>query len=422
MSWQLLTNLPLLLKLRKRLATYRAQRVAQGHDIAIAFYSDNLDEVNGIANNLRHVVPFMHTQGHKAYLLGSAFHTRKHGVVENSYLILLPRAMSMEQLGYADSELAMPYLRPMLRMLWRYPIDLLEVETPSPGAWLSRIAAKIMGLKVISHYRTDVPSYTRTLVKAKWMHVYVLWLMQIFYRNARPVVSPCRDYQKKLADEIRVPIADTIILPRGIPLERYNPALRGKGTWERFSSAKKSVRFVFVGRISKEKDIPFLEELWKSFRAGNQDAELMFVGDGWYLQTLRDNFADCADVSFSGVQGGEVLAGLYADADFFIFPSGTDTFGNVVVESLASGTPVLVTDRGGPQDIVSELECGWVLPYNDIGAWQKQLQECCDLKQQKPDDYNAMRQRAYQRSQVYTLENAVKAQWEFFRKVVGESY
>jgi len=419
--WQIIRNLPLLFKLRKRQAEYRRKRKPD-QDIAVAFYSDNLDEVNGIANNLRHVVPYMRAQGHKAYLVGSAFHTRPLGVVEDHYLLLLPRALSMEQLGYADSELAFPRIRPLLRLLWRYPIDLLELETPSPGAWLTGMCAKIMGIKVISHYRTDVPSYTRTLVKAKWMHRYVLWLMQVFYKHARPVVSPCRDYQRKLVDEIHIPLEDTVILPRGIPLERFHPDLRGKGVWESFASPTRKIRFVFVGRISKEKDIPFLEDLWKRFRLQRPEAELLFVGGGWYLDALRANFKDCPDVSFAGVQGGETLSALFADADFFIFPSGTDTFGNVVVESIASGTPVIVTDRGGPQDIIDGHGCGWILPFGDIDAWLRQLDACCALIQEQPGEYQAMRDRAYSRSQEYTLEKAVTAQWAFFRQVVRESY
>jgi len=422
LAWQVLRNLPLLLRLRRRMTQYRKRRTEAGSDIVVAFYSDNLDEVNGIANNLRHVIPFMRALGHQAFLAGSAFHTRPHGVVENHYLLLLPRALSMEQLGYADSELAFPHIRPLLRLLWRYPVDLVELETPSPGAWLVGICAKIAGIKVISHYRTDVPSYTRSLVKAKWMHRYVLWLMQVFYRFTRPVISPCRDYQRKLVEEIRIPEGDTVILPRGIPLQNFSPNLRGQGVWEKFTSAKRKIRFLYVGRISKEKDIPFLEELWKRFRVHHDDVELLFVGGGWYLDILRGHFKDCPDVTLAGVQGGETLSSLYADADFFVFPSSTDTFGNVVVESIASGTPVLVTNQGGPQDIIDDYGCGWILPYNDLDAWLACMESCCQLIQNNPVEYEAMRTRACARSQFYTLENAVNTQWEYYRKVVRESY
>jgi glycosyltransferase involved in cell wall biosynthesis len=328
----------------------------------------------------------------------------------------------MEQLGYANSELAIPHVKPLLRLLKRYPVDLVELETPSPGAWTIGICAKIAGIKVISHYRTDVPSYTRQLVKAKWMHAYVLWLMQVFYRFTRPVVSPCRDYERILVNEIKIPQKDVKILPRGIPVESYHPSKRGKGTWEKFGGNGDKVRFLFVGRISKEKDLPFLNKLWHAFHKKNHMAELMFVGDGWYLDELKKEFADCEEVFFAGIQGGETLAGLYADADFFIFPSGTDTFGNVVVESIASGTPALVTDRGGPQDIIFGRNCGFILPFGEMDTWFEHLERCVKLKLESPEEYETLRKNAYERSKDFTLEHAIKEQWDYFKDLCIRSY
>ena len=108
----LILNLPKLLKLRGYLKKERATRPAD--DVRILFYSDNLDETNGIANNLRNVIPYMRAHGMKAFLAGNAFNTRPCGVVENGYCILLPRLFSMEQLGYANSELAIPRVGPVL--------------------------------------------------------------------------------------------------------------------------------------------------------------------------------------------------------------------------------------------------------------------------------------------------------------------
>ncbi len=417
--WELLRNLFPLVRLRFFLKKWRKKH--SDEDIRVAFYSDNLDEVNGIANNLRHVISFMRKNGYKAALAGSAFNTRPYGVVENSYVILLPRIFSMEQLGYANSELAIPHIEPALRLIKRYPIDLIELETPSPGAWAVAICAKVAGIKVLSHYRTDVPTYTKTLVKAKWMHRYVLGLMRIFYHFARPVISPCKDYRDILVRDIKVPAKDVEILRRGIPLEDFSPTLRGQGTWEKFSDTKSSIRFIYVGRISKEKNLPLLKMLWMEFRKAHPDAELMFVGDGWYLDELKEEFANAPEVHFAGVQGGKTLAGLYADADFLLFPSTTDTFGNVVVEALASGTPAIVSDKGGPQDIVFEKNCGYILPSDSPEAWMRQLEKCAELKLDETA-YRKLRESAYSRSKDYTLEQAVKAQWDFYRKVYRYSY
>ncbi|MDR2584358.1 MAG: glycosyltransferase [Fibromonadaceae bacterium] len=404
--WQFLVNFPSLLKLRK---AYKKRKI-QSENFSVIFYSDNLDEVNGIANSLRSLVPCLNSKGRKAHLWGSAFHTRTNGVVENGFVVLFPRATSMEQLGYPDSELAFPYLAPVIKFLKRYPADLMELETPSPGAWMVGIAAKIMGMKVFSHYRTDVPNYTRSLVKEAWMRRYVLSYLRFFYKNTVPVISPCEAYRKILETEIKVKSEHIKVLPRGIPLENFSPSLRKQNT--------SKVTFLYVGRISVEKNIPFLEELWKEFCKENKNAELVFVGGGWYLETLKENMKEYSNVHFAGVKVGKELAEFYANADFFLFPSATDTFGNVIVESIASGTPALVTDKGGPQDIINNAgkKCGWVLQFEDLNAWKQQLKECCEMV--GSPEYEQMRNACVEHGKNYTLEKMAAAQWEFFRNLL----
>ena len=364
----------------------------------------------------------MRAHGMHAFLAGNAFNSRPCGVVENSYCLLLPRLFSMEQLGYANSELAIPRIGPVLRLLKRYPVDLIEFETPSPGAWLVCFCAKIAGIKVFSHYRTDVPTYTRTLVKAKWMFHFVLWLMKIFYGMTKPVVSPCKDYADILTSQLKIPANQVQILPRGLPLEKFSPDLRGKGTWEKYSdSSSRKVRFSFIGRISKEKNLEFLNGVWKKFAAKHSDVELMYVGYGWYLEEIKKFFEGDNSVHFAGEQGGETLASLYADSDFFLFPSVTDTFGNVVVEAMSTGTPAIVSNYGGPHDIVMDEAAGRILPI-DEDAWQNALEECRRIYLEEPATYAKMRETAHERSLKYTMESSTKAQFEFFRKLKREAY
>lgn len=422
----LFLNLPKLLKLRFYLKKERREHPAD--DVRVLFYSDNLDETNGIANNLRNVIPYMRAHGMKAFLAGNAFNTRPCGVVENGYCLLLPRMFSMEQLGYANSELAIPRVGPVLRLLKRYPVDLIEFETPSPGAWLVCFCAKVAGIKVFSHYRTDVPTYTKTLVKAKWMYHFVLWLMKIFYGMTKPVVSPCKDYADILTSQLKIPENKVKILPRGLPLEKFSPEMRGKGTWEKYNGASvleqasgRKVRFSFIGRISKEKNLEFLNNVWKKFAAKHDDVELMYVGYGWYLKEIKQFFDGDSSVHFAGEQGGETLAGLYADSDFFLFPSTTDTFGNVVVEAMSTGTPAIVSNYGGPHDIVMDSSAGRILPI-DEESWLNALEECRRIYLEDPATYAKMREVAHERSLKYTMESSTKAQFEFFRELKKEAY
>ena len=164
-----------------------------------------------------------------------------------------------------------------------------------------------------------------------------------------------------------------------------------------------------------------MNRVWRKFAALHSDVELMYVGYGWYLEEIKKSFEGDNSVHFAGEQGGETLASLYADSDFFLFPSTTDTFGNVVVEAMSTGTPALVSDYGGPHDIVMDNAAGRILPI-DEDAWLNALEECRRIFLEEPETYAKMREVAHERSRKYTMESSTKAQFEYFRKLKKEAY
>ena len=257
----------------------------------------------------------------------------------------------MQQLGYANSELAIPHVRPLLRFMKRYPVDLVELETPSPGAWAIGICAKIAGIKVISHYRTDVPTYTKMLVKAKWMRLRPATDAHL-YQFTRPVVSPkCEDYKKILIRDIHIP-EKTCRSSRAEFRSRSsarNTAAEASGKIRRNGQSALCIRRRISG---KEHSVPGKSGNRLGLRKKNSGAELMFVGDGWYLEELRGHFKTAPPVHFAGNQAGTPRRALRGRGLLSFSRARRDTFGNVVVEALASGTPAIVTDRGGPQDII----------------------------------------------------------------------
>lgn len=409
-----------LLSLRRIMAKRKKNSNTLGP--AVAFFSDNLDEVNGIANNLRQVIPHHRGQGRAAYLVGTAFHTRKNGVVENSYTILLPQIFSMEQLGYKDSELAIPAIGPLLRFLKRYPVDLVELQTPAVGAWVVMLCCKIAGIRVISHYRTDIMGYVRLLLKNPILTLYIRIWMWLFCQMTKPVVVPSQDFVNSLCADYGLNKKDLILLPRGIQTQRFSPELRAGNLWEQYVGINNNrVRFLFVGRVSREKALHFLAGVWKDFRNIRPQSEMLIVGAGPYLDELKQEFATCPEVYLIGQKDLDSLAHLYAQADWLVFPSGTDTFGNVIVESLCTGTPALVSDRGGPRDIVQGIDCARILPFENHSAWLQAMEQAFDMTSNSPAEYEQMRIRCYERSREYTLEAACTKQWRFYESLCGIS-
>ena len=99
----------------------------------------------------------------------------------------------------------------------------------------------------------------------------------------------------------------------------------------------------------------------------------------------------------------------------------TDTFGNVVVEAMSTGTPAIVSNYGGPHDIVMDEAAGRILPI-DEKAWLNALEECRTMFLEKPEAYAKMREVSHERTLKYTMQNSTKAQFEYFRKLKKEAY
>ena len=144
----------------------------------------------------------------------------------------------------------------------------------------------------------------------------------------------------------------------------------------KFEIEEGALKVLYVGRISKEKNVPFLLESWKRFKKEyeEQKAQLVMIGEGVLRKKTKEMKA--YDAHMVGPIVGPDLARLYAEADLFLFPSVTDTLGQVVMEAQASRVPVIVSDIGGPKTLVGMRgESGLVVPVDDPDRWAKAIAE-----------------------------------------------
>ena len=154
-------------------------------------------------------------------------------------------------------------------------------------------------------------------------------------------------------------------LEPGIALDDFDARHKDPSVWDEHGLPRVSVKVLYVGRISTEKNLPMLTDIWPKVRerarAAGVDARLVVVGGGPYLDEMKATLGGHGAV-FPGFKHGTELATLYASADLFVFPSLTDTLGQVVLESQASGIAVVVADQGGPKEVVDNGRTGLVLP------------------------------------------------------------
>ena len=153
------------------------------------------------------------------------------------------------------------------------------------------------------------------------------------------------------------------ILPRGLDTDLFHPARREPVFFEKFGARNGEVRLLYVGRISREKDLDLLAAAYRRLRKEGLSLQLFIVGHGPYSDAFAKSLPEAV---FTGYLRGIELATAYASADVFVFPSTTDTFGNVILEAQASGLPVVVSDSGGPKELVEDNANGLITKSHDV--------------------------------------------------------
>lgn len=407
---ELLGQLPDILRLRFTRAAERARRTGERREPVVVCVSDNLDEVNGIALASRIQLRELRRLGRDAWLFGPAFHTRRpRREGADDRMILAAGRFSMDQAGYAQSELVVLRLRSFLDFLRAHPVDVIEFETPGPVSSLCLVVAKLAGIPTVSHYRTDIMVYSDLLMKGRLGKRLVQWWTRTFTRLAGPVIVPSDAYRDKVA---AMGVAPSRIrkLPRGVDLEFFRPDLRDPGTWVRFGIPDDGPKLLYVGRVSVEKNLAALAEAFREALKTRPDLRLIVVGDGPYLEEMKAVLQSCGRAHFTGVLRDGTLARVFASADLFVFPSLADTFGNSVVEALACGLPCLVSDLGGPQEIIVPDVCGTIFKHDEPGA----LRDGILAMLGDPARLESWRDPARARAQEFSYAAAAEAFWNFY--------
>ncbi|MDJ0809527.1 MAG: glycosyltransferase, partial [Desulfobacterales bacterium] len=169
---------------------------------------------------------------------------------------------------------------------------------------------------------------------------------------------------------------------------------------------------LYVGRISKEKNLDLLAEVYRDLCARKDKIHLVVVGDGPYLADMQTALSGLP-CTFTGVLKGFALEAVYASSDLFVFPSATDTFGNVILEAQASGLPVIVTDQGGPCENMLPGETGLVVKANDGDDLAAAIQTLADDAQQRRSMGLAARRYMEERS----FDAAFLKMWDLYRSL-----
>ena len=253
--------------------------------------------------------------------------------------------------------LAFPPFLDVLEYCDRQQFTELIVSTPSLAGLAAVAAAKMLKLRLVGIYHTDLPQYIRYYTEDEAIENATWRYMRWFYDQMDLIYVPSRGYQDQLIAK-GFDAAKLRLFPHGIDVDRFHPDRRHPSFWRRFGAGD-GPTVTYVGRAAREKDLDVLIEVYDDLARRRPDCTFVVVGDGPFLGQMKERLRH-ANVVFTGFLFDADLSSAYAGSDVFVFPSTTDTFGNVVLEAMASGVPVVVSDRGGPSEIVEHGVTGLV--------------------------------------------------------------
>lgn len=386
------------------------------HPLRVLKFTDTFADINGVCRFIQNIAQTAFETNHDLTVFTSTRMPLPSMVEQVDNVRNFEPVFATKMPGYDTLDFAVPPMLAMLRAADEYRPDVIHISTPGPVGMVGMLAAKLMRIPVVGVYHTDFPAYIDELFDSKLASAAIRLLMGTFYKQFRAVFSRSAEYASRL-ESIGIPKHKLVRLTPGFDNTKFDATLRDPSVWDQHKINRDSIKAVFCGRVSTEKNLPMLEAIWPTIverveQAGKK-IELIIIGDGPY-RTKMEKTLEGHHAHFLGFRNGVELATLYASCDLFIFPSTTDTLGQVVMESQASGLPVIVTDQGGPKEITNDGRTGFVLPANAHDQW---VDTIVDLTIDDPKR-KTMGAAGIEAMKSYTFAESFKHYWKIHQQVV----
>lgn len=325
--------------------------------LKLAFVTETYPpEINGVARTIGLTVESMCARGHRIQLVRPRENAADVLLDERELAHVLVTGVTIPR--YQELKLGLPAKRRLLRLWQADPPDLVHIVTEGPLGGSALRAAKTLGLPVSSDFHTNFHSYSKHYGFGIFGKLVAGYLRQL-HNKADCTMVPTRQVKAELTTQ---GFKNLFVVGHGINTALFTPARRSRELRASWGCQGDETVALCVGRLAPEKNLNLFVEAAHAMRVVDPKVKVVLVGDGPEGPALRRAHPDFV---FSGTRVGGDLAAHYASADVFIFPSVTETFGNVTLEAMASGLCVVAFDYAAAANYIVHGESGMLAPFDD---------------------------------------------------------
>lgn len=330
-------------------------------------------EVNGVAATASRVVEGLCALGHHVQLFRPHQGAADAPVSTEPFSVVLVRGLPIPR--YPQLKMGLPS-QAALRSAWSAQApDVVHIVTEGPLGWSALQVARQMGLPVVTDFRTNFQAYCRHYGLA-WLQRPVTAYLRHFHNRAACTMVPTEALRGELA---ALSFKRLKVVSRGVDTRLFDPARRSLALRAEWGANSRTLTALYVGRLAAEKNLDALVAAAQALRSLDSDMRLVVVGEGPDRQRLQQLLPQAV---FAGVRRGIDLATHYASADVFLFPSTTETFGNVVPEAMASGLTTVAYDHAAAGQLIRHGQNGLLARFDDtpefcrvarsiVGEWER---------------------------------------------------
>jgi glycosyltransferase involved in cell wall biosynthesis len=322
-----------------------------------------LPEINGVAITIGRMAEGLCLRGHDIHLIRPRQHKQDSATEKARYRETLVAGMPIP--GYAGLKSGLPARGLLLRLWQQQRPDIVHIATEGPLGWSALSAARKLNIPVSTDFHTNFHSYTQHygIGLLKWP---IATYLRHFHNKAACTLVPTNELQLQLELE---GYQNVSVVSRGVDTELFHPARRSEALRASWGADDSTPVVMLVSRIAAEKNLNVAIDAFEQMRTVNPRARMVLVGDGPARAGLQKQYPD---VIFAGMQTGITLAEHYASGDIFVYPSQTETYGNVTVEAMASSLAIIAFDYAAARQHIRHDVNGLLVPFGDTEAFNAQ--------------------------------------------------